>query len=203
MHLLIGACASLAEAHDNGLIHRDIKPANIHACRLGLEYDFVKILDFGLVWSERYESDVRLTEVGKVAGTPAYIAPEIALGGDLIDVRADLYSLGCVAYWLVTGELVFEGASAMEIIADHIKSTPVPPSNRTELVVPHKLEETILWCLEKDPGDRPSSVLELNTVLSEIGLQKEWTQADAEEWWKGHGLNLKEDFTVVGPSNMP
>lgn len=188
VHFLLGACDSLAEAHQNGLIHRDVKPANIYACKVGIEYDFIKILDFGLVKSEHYEKDVRLTAVGIVSGTPAYIAPEIAMGKHTIDERADLYSLGCVAYWLITGQLLFGGSSAMEIVANHIKSDPVPPSKRTELDLPRRLEELILWCLAKDPANRPSSALEFRQALADCRLEETWTQVRAEAWWKGHGL---------------
>jgi len=188
VHFMLGACNSLAEAHHNGLVHRDIKPANVFACLVGMEYDFVKILDFGLVRSEHHERDARLTAVGKTAGTPAYMAPEIARAEKSIDERADIYSLGCVGYWLVTGQLVFEGSSALEIIADHIKSPPIPPSQRSELAVPDTFEKVILWCLEKDPETRPSSVLELKQALLQCKLEKRWTQRDAEAWWRNHGL---------------
>ena len=128
IHLLIQACDSLAEAHAVGLVHRDVKPANIIACHWGLKWDFVKVLDFGLVkamWT--MGEDDQLTSEGAITGTPAYMAPEAALGGRDLDARVDLYGLGCVAYWLLTGERVFLGRTAVEVLMHHVKTPPVPP----------------------------------------------------------------------------
>ncbi len=125
---------SLGEAHAVGLIHRDVKPANLMACHWGLKWDFVKVLDFGLVkptWN--VAEDDRLTSDGVIAGTPAFMAPEAALGGGALDARVDLYGLGCVAYWLLTGERVFTGRTPMEVVLQHVKTPPVPPSQRVGL----------------------------------------------------------------------
>lgn len=191
VHFLLQACDSLADAHASGLIHRDVKPANIYACRLGRAHDFVKILDFGLVkpsWGEEQQFDARLTREGTVSGTPAYMAPEVILGKREIDGRVDLYALGCVAYWLLTGQLVFTGETAMEIALHHAHTVPVPPSRRTDLPVPASLERLILACLEKEPDKRPATAEEIARELSrsacEIG--EAWTQERARRWWEAH-----------------
>jgi serine/threonine-protein kinase len=185
---LLQACDSLAEAHAAGLIHRDIKPKNIFVCRLGLQYDFVKILDFGLVKSSSMPeaTEGQLTMDGTTTGTPAYMAPEMALGQGSIDGRADIYSLGCVAYWLLTGRLVFEGSGPLPVLLAHIQSAPIPPSQRTELEIPQDLERVILSCLEKDPNNRPQSALALARQLAALRLAQGWTPEHAENWWRTH-----------------
>src|SRR5262245_18705923 len=135
IHILRQICHSLAEAHEAGLIHRDIKPANVFVCRYGREVDFIKVLDFGLVKTLRQggSDNVTLTAESIVCGTPAYMAPEQAQGLDRDDARSDIYALGCVAYWLLTGQLVFEGKSSIEVLMHHARTQPTPPSQRTEL----------------------------------------------------------------------
>ena len=181
-HILRQACRSLAEAHAAGLVHRDIKPANLHLGRLGLEYDFVKVLDFGLVKGSGHgDADVRLTAPESATGTPAYMPPELA-GGDPVDGRTDLYGLGCIGYWLLTGELVFEGQTAMQLVLRHMQAEPVPPSVRSGRPVPGGLERAILHCLAKEPADRPSGALALLAELDESDAG-EWTQEHARAWW--------------------
>jgi eukaryotic-like serine/threonine-protein kinase len=187
VYLLRQACDSLGEAHDRGLIHRDVKPANIYLCRLGREYDFVKVLDFGLV---KYDHDESLLETMKGAadlttGTPAYMAPEMA-SGDSVDRRADLYALGCVAYWLLTGELVFSAESPLKMLIQHIQAVPVPPGIRSGRPVPPELERVIMRCLEKDPASRPSTADELLADLERVELEGTWDQALARTWWEEH-----------------
>src|SRR5262249_26336991 len=146
---------------------RDIKPANIFLCRYGEDYDFVKVLDFGIVKASE-ESPVpaasNLTADNALHGTPAFMAPEQAMGTP-VDGRADIYATGCVAYWLVTGQLVFEAPSPMGLLVHHTQSKPRRPSTRTEIPVPEELDELILACLAKDPADRPQSARELATRL--------------------------------------
>jgi len=184
IHILRQVCESLEEAHVSGLVHRDIKPANIHIGRLGLRQDFVKVLDFGLVKSVADTSPERslATAEGLTPGTPAYLAPEAALG-ETIDGRADLYALGCVAYYLLTGHLVFESATPMQMIARHMRDQPVPPSKWTELPVPPDLERLVLACLAKNPNDRPRSAADLDRALGAIPVEA-WSEERATEWWR-------------------
>jgi hypothetical protein len=186
--LLTQVCKSLAEAHERGMIHRDIKPANIYVCRYGLEYDFVKVLDFGLVKSSLPIGGhvSALTAAGIVAGTAEYISPEMARGDATVDARADLYALGCVAYWLLTGKLVFEGATPMEILIEHVKTRPTPPSQKASQAIPARLEEIILACLQKDPENRPQSARDLEKLFASIPLSSAWTDEHAERWWREH-----------------
>ena len=182
--LLRQACESLAEAHSLGLVHRDIKPANIHVGKVGVRHDFVKVLDFGLVKSvhpENMEHSLA-TQVGSTTGTPSYMAPEMALA-ETVDGRADIYALGCVAYFLLTGKLVFEADTTFQMIAKHLRNDPVPPSVRAGVDVPGPLEELILKCLAKAPEDRPESAEALDLALAAVRISP-WTQADATEWWK-------------------
>jgi serine/threonine protein kinase len=183
VHLLRQACHSLGEAHASGLIHRDIKPANIFTCRLGPDVDFVKVLDFGLVKRAEQTETTQLTGDHGTAGTPAYMAPEMALGQEDLDSRADLYALGCVAYWLLTGETVFTGETPMATLIAHVQSKPVPPSQRTEIYIPPALDDLVLACLAKDPADRPQTADDLERRLAASIPGSSWRLDDAREWW--------------------
>jgi serine/threonine-protein kinase len=180
------ACRSLAEAHACGLIHRDIKPANLYACRLGGEHDFLKVLDFGMVKGPVGEQSTQLTAAGTATGTPAYMAPEIALGDAEIDGRADLYALGCVAYWLLTGNLVFEGDNPTRMILQHVQETPAPPSTLAEQDVPEALDALVMRCLEKRPADRFPSAGDLRAELLSIEFETPWSEERARTWWSLH-----------------
>jgi eukaryotic-like serine/threonine-protein kinase len=187
VYLLRQACDSLAEAHEQALVHRDVKPANIYTCRLGREYDFVKVLDFGLVKYDRDESVLdTIQSADLTTGTPAYMAPEMASGADPVDRRADIYALGCVGYWLLTGQMVFEADSALKMLIQHIQTIPVPPSIRTGRPVPLDLERVIMRCLEKDPTRRPQAADDLVAELDGVALELPWNQARAREWWAEH-----------------
>jgi eukaryotic-like serine/threonine-protein kinase len=206
IHLLQQACLSLAEAHQRGFTHRDIKPANIYVCHYGIQYDFVKILDFRLVKSSGGidAAEGTLTAVGTIAGTPGYMSPEMALGRD-VDSRADTYSLACVGYWLITGRPVFDENSAVELLMAHAR-TPAPRlSERTHTPLPKGLEEILLSCLEKDPEDRPGSVEELAAVMEAIPLPEPWTPARARRWWLDHPLvrERADAETVVADEALP
>jgi serine/threonine-protein kinase len=168
IHILRQICESLEEAHDAGMVHRDIKPANIHLGRVGRQGDFVKVLDFGLVKSVGGADgqDSLASVAGLAIGTPAYMAPEMVSGEGQLDGRTDLYSLGCVAYYLLTGELVFAGETAIQTALLHVSQPPVPPSERTGKPIPTGLERLVLACLAKDPADRPQSASELNAALA-------------------------------------
>ncbi len=191
VHILLQVCHSLAEAHARGLVHRDIKPANIFLCHYGQDVDFVKVLDFGLVKhsGERARRDVKLTEAGGFAGTPAYGSPESLAGeGDEVDHRSDLYSLGCVAYWLLTGSTVFQASSPMLMLVHHVQSDPQPPSKAATVDVPRELDDLILSCLRKDPAGRPASAEELSARLRAIALGRMWSTDVARQWWAERDL---------------
>jgi len=184
-HLLAQACDSLEEAHARGLIHRDIKPANIYVCRSGHRCDFIKVLDFGLVAKSTVaDADPRLTLPQQVAGTPSTMAPEVARGGR-IDGRTDLYALGCVAYWLLTGRPVFEGKSMFDLVSLHLQATPDPPSRHAP-ATPNSLDLVVLSCLAKSPDDRPPDARSLGRMLRELELEPRWTDVSAEAWWAEH-----------------
>jgi serine/threonine-protein kinase len=187
VYLLTQVCHSLEEAHRRGLIHRDIKPSNIFSCRMGLEVDFVKVLDFGLVKDTADTAQsARLTAPDAAAGTPAYIAPEIVRGDAVVDYRADLYALGCVAHWLVTGRLVFDAPNALQLMFQHAHAEPVPPSRKTELPIPAGFDEVVLACLAKRPEDRPVSAGEVAQRLTASLNGQRWTSDRAERWWERH-----------------
>jgi eukaryotic-like serine/threonine-protein kinase len=186
IHIVRQVCESLQEAHASGLVHRDIKPANVHVGRVGLHHDFVKVLDLGLVKSvlPSASEDSMATAAGLTPGTPAYMAPELALG-EPVDGRADLYALGCVAYYLLTGQLVFEAATGLQMIAKHIQEIPTPPSQRTEMPVAPELDTVVLACLAKRPEDRPQTAAELDRMLADIDVAP-WGEAEATRWWSKH-----------------
>jgi serine/threonine-protein kinase len=182
VHILCQVCRSLGDAHRHQMIHRDIKPTNIFLCRMGNEYDFAKVLDFGLVKAPDTR-DGQITRDGGTTGTPAYMAPELALGREQIDGRCDLYGLGCVAYFLLTGGLVFEESSAMAMILAHVQKVPVRPSERSGLTVPDSLQAVVMMCLEKEPAQRPDSAESLARALAGCEGVAAWTPEDAENWW--------------------
>jgi eukaryotic-like serine/threonine-protein kinase len=192
--LLQQACESLAEAHERGLVHRDIKPGNIQVCRMGQYSDWVKVLDFGLVKSQASEVlEPGLTAPHSVTGTPAYLSPETALG-EAVDQRADIYALGCVAYWMLTGQYVFKGDSAMQIVARHVSSDPAPPSRHSTFDVSPALDRLVLACLEKKPSRRPSTARELCDRLGECEVESAWTREDARKWW---GTRMEAESAVT------
>jgi hypothetical protein len=190
VHLIAQVCHSLDEAHALGLVHRDIKPANIFMCRLGPDYDFVKVLDFGLVKHLDTRAGQMLTVEGTTAGTPAYMAPEVALGRTDADGRADLYSLGCVAYFLLTGQPVFAGDTAVATALAHVNEQPAPPSARSEFQIPPALDAVIVQCLAKSPSDRPAGAADLACRLVATTPVDAWTADAARGWWELHKVSL-------------
>jgi serine/threonine-protein kinase len=186
IHILRQVCDSLEEAHRRGFIHRDIKPNNIFVCMVGIEYDFMKVLDFGLVKNVSRKEALHLTATGVTPGTPAYMAPEVAMGEESIDGRVDIYGLGCVAYFLLTGSDVFDEKTAIATVLAHVQKTPAPPSQRSEVPIPPQLESLILRCLAKRPELRPQSALELRRLLATITDVPEWSQESAERWWQDY-----------------
>jgi len=186
--LLLQVCDSLAEAHQRGLVHRDIKPSNIFVCRRALAHDHVKVLDFGLVkptqgWAA---GAATLTVDGTIGGTPAYMAPEVIVGEKVIDGRVDLYALGCVAYWMLSGHLLFDAASPMKVIMAHASEEPARLSQRTQQPIPAALEEAVHACLAKNPAQRPQNATELARRLAGIDCGTRWDQERAAQWWQSH-----------------
>jgi serine/threonine-protein kinase len=183
IHIITQVCESLEEAHRSGLVHRDIKPANIHLGRLGLDRDFVKVLDFGLVkpFSAASVEASLATVAGQTPGTPAYMAPEMSLS-EAVDGRADIYALGCVAYFLLTGKLVFEAETAIQMVARHLQYEPLSPSLRTDNHIPQSLDMLVLRCLAKDPGERPQTAAELARALADVDVLA-WGNEEAARWW--------------------
>jgi len=180
------ACRSLAEAHERGLVHRDIKPANLFVTRLGTEFDYVKILDFGVVKEQSGQDATMLSNAGMVQGTPAFMPPEIVMGDKRIDGRADLYSLACSAYWALTAHTIFDADTPAQMLLQHVQTQPVPPSTRSELAIPKQLDSILMMCLEKDPVKRPASALELESTLARVPCEAAWTNERAREWWQDH-----------------
>jgi serine/threonine-protein kinase len=165
-HLLAQICGALAEAHGVGLIHRDIKPANLMLCERGGAKDVIKVLDFGLIKHfDNRPSDLTHSDVQSVVGTPLYLSPEALIAPDTMDGRSDLYAVGVVGYFLLTGEAPFTGSGLLEVCAHHLHSTPVPPSQRLGRRIPAALEELILSCLHKAKENRPASAADVRDAL--------------------------------------
>ncbi len=184
-HILMAVLRSLEEAHAAGLVHRDIKPSNILLGRIGLEHDFVKVVDFGLVKIEAEEGITQLTLDQQALGTPSFMAPEVAQGDETrIDHRVDLYALGCVAYWLLTGRNVFSGPTPMAILLKHLQEPVEAPRMLSEMPIDGEMEAVVLRALEKKPEDRFPNAGEMRRVLEEIRLGKQWDGRAAGEWWR-------------------
>jgi eukaryotic-like serine/threonine-protein kinase len=199
VHLIRQACDSLEEAHVRGLVHRDVKPSNIFTCRMGLEVDFVKVLDFGLVKAigEENRAATMLTAPDATTGTPAYIAPEIVRGDRVADHRVDIYTLGCVAYWLLTGRLVFQAPNAIQLMYQHANATPTPPSQLSEFEITPALDAVILACLAKFPEERPQSAAELSQRLAMAVPAPVWTEELAHRWWDRHHPEMAPPETTA------
>jgi DNA-binding NtrC family response regulator len=187
--LLKQACLSLSEAHALGLVHRDVKPANLFACRLGSEYDFVKVVDFGVVSRHASETTAQITTAGMILGTPAFLAPEL-VATQTFDGRADIYALGCVAFWLLTGRTPFEGDDAMAILLQHAQAAAPAPSTMSEEPIPQELDDVVLDCLQKDPVRRPATADALWERLEAVPLARQWSQRKARLWWEMHEPEL-------------
>jgi serine/threonine-protein kinase len=184
VHILKQICGALAEAHDVQLIHRDVKPANVMLCVRGGVADYVKVLDFGLV-KEIATGSPKLSSAQAVVGTPAYLAPEALTAPEEVDARVDVYAVGAVAYELLAGKPVFDGATVVEVCARILHDKPVPPSEKGGIRVPASLEALVLSCLSKDPGARPQSALEIANALETF--PESWTAHDAKRWWEDRG----------------
>src|SRR5687767_8672084 len=187
MYLLRQVCHSLAEAHARGMVHRDVKPGNIFLCRMGLEFDFIKVLDFGLVKTRPPDQAIDVTETPitsqqQMIGTPAYMSPEMILSRPDVDCRADVYAIGCVAFYLLTGTHVFDG-NQMQVLADHVHAVPESPSSRLGATLPAEVDAFVLDCLRKNPDDRPPDARQLLNRIDAHNLADKWSNGAAEAWW--------------------
>jgi len=185
VHILRQVCASLSEAHAVGLVHRDVKPANLLLCERGGRSDVVKVVDFGLVHGFTPKSAPGGGDVPAV-GTPLHMSPESILAPGNIGPRSDIYAVGTVAYFLLAGRHVFEGATVQEILDGHLSLPPVPLSERASGSVPPALDALVLACLAKDPADRPPSARALRDLLRECEGVPRWSQTESRKWWSAY-----------------
>jgi len=184
LHLVRQACDALHEAHDLGLVHRDIKPANIFAAARGGQFDVAKILDFGLAKPLAELAAAKLTQEGTITGSPLYMSPEQAIGDREPDARSDIYALGAVLYYLVTGHTPFADENPMKVLIAHAHEPPPPPSQHIE--VPDDVELVVMACLQKSPDDRYQSAAELAAAIEECDDYGRWTRDSARQWWQDH-----------------
>lgn len=199
LHFLRQTCGALAEAHAAGLIHRDIKPDNIFASMRGGVHDVAKLLDFGLV---RHADDAE-NERAKFSGSPLYMPPEQASNYDLVDGRSDIYALGAVAYFLLTGKPPFVRASVRDILIAHASADVVSPTE-LEPSVPADLEAIVMKCLGKMPADRFQDVRSLKQALDSCECAADWDNTLAFEWWQQHGpSDCKTSPSATGESVLP
>jgi len=198
---LAQACESLSEAHEKDFVHRDVKPANLFTCRLGGSYDFVKVLDFGLVL-DRHPTTEELEDEKRFVGTPSVMAPEMVRFQAAVDRRADIYALGCVGYFLLTGRRVFGAEARDDMLVMHAHQKPILPSKRVDLPIHPELEAIVMNCLEKNPNRRPQSARELRESLLALNVEPHWTEERARLWWKA---NLQKGVTtsIAPPSAAP
>jgi serine/threonine protein kinase len=199
IHLLAQVCSALAEAHGAGLVHRDIKPGNVMLCRQGGLLDVVKILDFGLV-KDVAGSDVKLTQADTFLGTPLYLSPEAITQPGAVDGRSDLYAVGGLGYFLLTGQPMFTGRTVAELCAKHLYEAPVPPS---QIVpgVPRDLELILLSCLTKSPERRPHDAAVLRAQLLACADAGGWSEADAHAWWESHPPSSRHQTAPAATGN--
>ena len=183
VYLLLQVCDALREAHEAGLVHRDVKPQNIVITQRGGVYDVAKILDFGLVEPISEKHNSHLTSAGPIMASPLFMSPEQAAGSAVGDPRSDIYSLGAVAYYMLTGRPPFLRNNLLELMDAHTREEPLPPS-RHNPEVPRDLEGVIHKCLVKDPADRFQDMSELSRALSECEAMGHWSRAQAAQWWQ-------------------
>jgi len=195
VHILRQVCGALEEAHAHELVHRDIKPPNIILCECGNEPDVVKVLDFGLVKGLGAEGG---TVENIVAGTPAYLSPEAIAEPDSVGPPSDLYAVGAVGYFLLTGKEVFERPTLPAILAAHLLDTPPSPHERLGVPVNEMLGKLVMQCLEKDPVNRPTSAHDLRRALDAVELEHPWREEDARAWWQKRTSDQKSTLTETG-----
>jgi serine/threonine-protein kinase len=185
IYLLRQVCAALQEAHDIGLIHRDVKPGNIKVCQRGGEHDVIKLLDFGLVLPlvGGFDVEKKLTQEGTITGTPNYMSPEQVISRPNVDGRSDIYSVGAVAYYLLTGAPPFVDSSPVRVLAAHLYENPRPlAESRSD--VPADLEAVVLRCLAKEPNDRYPDAGSLDQALAACATSTSWSEKEAADWWR-------------------
>jgi eukaryotic-like serine/threonine-protein kinase len=203
LHLLLQVCGALTEAHEIGLIHRDIKPQNLLLCEAAGLSDVIKVVDFGLVKALTNQTGVELSVTTQFVGTPLYMAPEAITTPDSVDGRSDLYALGAVAYWLLTGTPVFQAKTLLDVCSRHLHSLPDAPSKRLGRELPADLEAIVLGCLEKSPAARPRDARTLRQQLSSCALAQAWTEEDARRWWQQQGARIREAGRSERAKNQP
>ncbi len=184
--LLGQVCGSLSEAHGVGLVHRDIKPANIMVCERGRVADVIKVLDFGLVKKHGQALNTLDGRAGSIAGTPGFMSPEAIVTPESVDARSDIYALGAVAYYLITGQYLFADGNDVVVLLEQVNTPPVSMSVRLGAPVPADLDEVIMSCLAKDPARRPQTAEELSERLAACADAQRWSQAHARAWWASH-----------------
>ncbi|MDH3655135.1 MAG: serine/threonine protein kinase [Myxococcales bacterium] len=198
VRILRNVALALAEAHSVGLIHRDIKPSNIMLARQGGAYDVVKVVDFGLVKRLHDEADPETSDARAIKGTPHYLSPEGVNTPQEVDARSDLYALGAVGYYLLTGRPVFEADTMFEVCMQHVQAAPPPMSEARGKPIPKELEQLILACLAKRKDDRPESSQALAHALDQLDLPP-WSRVDAERWWQRYGPLVEEQRESIAP----
>ncbi len=206
IHLLRQACASLREAHEAGLVHRDVHPGNIMICRRAAEYDVVKVLDFGIVKELRSEEDAAssLTGVHVYPGTPLYMSPEQVLSPEKVGPQSDVYQLGAVGYFLLTGEPLFTAQDMEHLFSQHAWSEPRYPSARANRAIAHDLQTLIMQqCLHKQPNERPDGMGALLEALESLESAGDWDPTKARDWWIEHAddvLDANRDASATTPA---
>lgn len=203
IHILLQICGSLFEAHSQGLVHRDIKPANVMLNRRGCEPDVVKVLDFGLVKAVDRTEGSPANEGSSMSGTPLYMSPESIQAPMTVDACSDIYAVGAVGYFLLTGKPVFEAANLIDLCQKHIEKSPVPPSKRGNIKVSSQLEDAIMGCLEKSRAKRPQTARDLGILISKCAAASDWTIEEADRWWGRHerGSENRDSTTSTAGSS--
>jgi serine/threonine protein kinase len=199
IHILDQICGSLYEAHSLGMVHRDIKPANIMLNRRGGQADVVKVLDFGLVKALDDQRQAGLTQNASLTGTPLYMSPEAIQMPNSVDSRSDLYAVGAVGYFLLTGQPVFEADNVVDLCQKHVAATPIPPSQRSPMPIPAELESALLACLDKSRAKRPQTARDLALLIARCPEATEWSIEDADAWW---GRHERGQASGVRPMNL-